>query len=183
MKNTFFDCKAWICLGVLASCVLPLVTGCITYDEGYGYHGDGYGGYGYYGDTGYSRSEYRNHPAYGRPPPPHRDDRYDPQYRPERRDDGGRRGGKGFVATLTARGKAKEVAVNCTISHIVIEANSGNVIINTVVIREGSEKDARPQAVRLSAGERHVIVLGGRRHVTGLRISDSGGGNYSVYVR
>jgi len=86
-----------------------------------------------------------------------------------------------FVGELSAGGDAKEVAVNRVITQCYLEVVSGTVSINTVVIRP--EKTALPQAVRLTPGQLHVIDLGMKRSVTGLRISDSGRGVYRVYVK
>ncbi|MGI5869321.1 MAG: hypothetical protein ACOX9C_07760 [Kiritimatiellia bacterium] len=85
------------------------------------------------------------------------------------------------VGELAAGGGAKEIAVNREISHCYLELVSGTVSINTVVVRP--EKKALPQAVRLAPGQLHTIDLGGKRMVTGFRISDNGRGTYRVIVK
>ncbi len=87
------------------------------------------------------------------------------------------------VADLSARGDAKEVAVNRSIRMVQIECTEGTVIINTIVVREGGAKDPITVARRFNAGEKQDLDLGRVRNVTGLRISDSGRGRYRVNVK
>lgn len=132
------------------------------------------------------------------PPAGHYDlrgDRYDGRYdemrrERDRRDEERRepprrevRYPKGAVvlATLNAGGEAKEVVVNRQISRCYLELVSGTVSINTVVVRP--EKTKLPQTVRLQAGRLHMIDLGGKRAVSGFRISDNGRGVYRVIVQ
>ncbi len=86
-----------------------------------------------------------------------------------------------FVGELNAGGDAKEVVVNRVISQCYLEIVSGTVSINTVVVRP--EKLSLPQTVRLTPGQLHTIDLGGKRSVTGFRISDNGRGVYRVFVK
>ena len=134
----------------------------------------------------------------GGPPAGHYDlrgDRYDGRYdemrrERDRRDEERRepprrevRYPKGAVvlATLNAGGEAKEVVVNRQITRCYLELVSGTVSINTVVVRP--EKTALPQTVRLQEGKLHMIDLGGKRAVSGFRISDNGRGVYRVIVQ
>ena len=80
-----------------------------------------------------------------------------------------------------AGGEAKEVVVNRQITRCYLELVSGTVSINTVVVRP--EKTALPQTVRLQEGKLHMIDLGGKRAVSGFRISDNGRGVYRVIVQ
>ena len=86
------------------------------------------------------------------------------------------------VAQLQGAGGAKEVPVNKGISSIRIRCSEGSVTINTVVIREGGRKSPMAVARNLAVGQEHVLNLGSVRMVTGLRISDGGGGTYEVFV-
>lgn len=85
------------------------------------------------------------------------------------------------LGEFNAGGDAKEVVVNREISRCYLELVSGVVSINTVVVRP--EKTALPQTVRLSEGRLHVVDLGGKRVVSGFRISDNGRGVYRVIVQ
>ncbi len=131
------------------------------------------------------------------PPPPRRDGRWDDDRDHGRRDHGRQdRGGapgavsvktpKGFVlaGSFTASGSAKEMGIPTSkpIKKIRIIPTSGSVIVNTVVLREGTTTKKYPLAVRIAAGETREIDLGGARKATGIRISDGGKGTYNVYV-
>ena len=85
------------------------------------------------------------------------------------------------VATLNAGREAKEVVVNRQITRCYLELVSGTVSINTVVVRP--EKTQLLQTVRLQEGKLHMIDLGGKRAVSGFRISDNGRGVYRVIVQ
>jgi hypothetical protein len=87
------------------------------------------------------------------------------------------------VATLTAGGKAKEVAVNRDVSTVRFTADSGTVVLNTVVVREGAKATPHRVAIKLNAKDSRDYDLGAKVHVTGLRISDSDKGTYTVYVK
>jgi hypothetical protein len=87
------------------------------------------------------------------------------------------------VAELTAGGDAKEVAVNKEISKCMIHVVDGSVTINTLVVREGGRKTPIPVTARIEKGSKHEIDLGGRKNVTGFRISDGGRGTYRVLVK
>lgn len=94
-------------------------------------------------------------------------------------------GSAGFkrVAELTAGGDAKEVAVNRRVRTVRIQAVSGTVTVNTLVVRDGSARRSFPVTRRLAPGEYADVDLGGRENVSGLRISDGGGGRYQVLIR
>jgi len=87
------------------------------------------------------------------------------------------------VGTLTAGGSAKEVGVNRSIETVQIECTDGTVIVNTVVIREGAAKTPITVAQRFNAGDKRDLAVGGKRNVTGLRISDGGRGSYTIRVK
>jgi hypothetical protein len=87
------------------------------------------------------------------------------------------------VATLTASGKAKEVPVNRDVSTVRFTVDSGTVVLNTVVVREGAKTTPHRVAIRLTAKDSRDYELGAKVHVTGLRISDSDKGTYTVYVK
>ena len=85
------------------------------------------------------------------------------------------------IGEYSAGGEAKEVPVNRAISTCYLELVSGTVSINTVVIRP--EKQELPQRARLVPGQLYTIDLGGKRNVSGFRISDNGRGVYRVIVK
>ena len=87
------------------------------------------------------------------------------------------------VADLTAVGDAKEVAVNRQASKVRIVVQQGEVIINTLVVREGAGKTPITVARKFALKETCDLDLGNRKMVTGFRISDGGGGRYRVYVK
>jgi hypothetical protein len=87
------------------------------------------------------------------------------------------------VATLTAGGDAKEVAVNQQISKVVIKCIDGSVIINTVVVRDGGNKTPHSVGAKLNQGEEQQITVGNQVNCSGLRISDDGRGQYVVRVK
>jgi hypothetical protein len=87
------------------------------------------------------------------------------------------------VATLTAGGKAKEVPVNRDVSSVRFTADSGTVVLNTVVVREGAKATPHRVAIKLTAKNSRDYDLGAKTHVTGFRISDSDKGTYTVYVK
>lgn len=142
-----------------------------------------------------------HHPAWSEPQQHHRrdvrpddrhdrDDRHHPRARHDDRRDGGHAGtppqaGWSRVRSYTAGGSAKETGSPSSgpIRKIRIVATSGSVIVNTLVVREGSSKTPHRLAVRLAAGESREIDLGSARRVTGLRISDGGKGTYEIQVR
>ncbi len=84
---------------------------------------------------------------------------------------------------LQASGGAKEVEVNQSVKHILIKVKDGEVIIQTLVVRQGGNKTPYPVGRRMAKGEHHIIDLPERVMVTGFRISDGGGGRYEVHVR
>jgi len=87
------------------------------------------------------------------------------------------------VADLRAGGGAKEVVVNDTVSAFRLVCVEGEVIVNTVVVREGGKKTPHKVARKLLKGQEHVITLNTRKPVSGLRISDQARGRYIVHKR
>ena len=87
------------------------------------------------------------------------------------------------VAELTATGGPKEVALDQEAKWCMIRVMKGTVIINTIVVREGAKKTPITVAKRLNKGDKHVVDLGPKRRITGLRISDDAGGTYRVYLK
>ncbi|MFP7753047.1 hypothetical protein ACLG6S_00045 [Thermodesulfobacteriota bacterium B35] len=86
------------------------------------------------------------------------------------------------ITQLGAGGGAKEVAVNRDVSKVRFICRNAPVIINTVVMREGGKKTPFTMGKRFAVDEEFVLDLGGRHHVTGLRISDDLKGSYLVQV-
>jgi hypothetical protein len=87
------------------------------------------------------------------------------------------------VGEQTAGGEAKELSVDREITKIRIECVEGSVIVNTVVVRKGGQKDPHKLATRIEKGDSREITLESKTKVTGLRISDDGRGRYKVSVR
>ena len=87
------------------------------------------------------------------------------------------------VATLTAVGAPKEVAVNRTASRCRIECTDGSVIVNTVVVRQNEQKTGHTVGQRIEKDKSVEFSIGDRIAVTGLRISDDGGGTYVVSLK
>jgi len=87
------------------------------------------------------------------------------------------------LATLTAGGGAKEVAVNMDCDQFLIHIKEGPVIINTIVVREGSKTTPIRIGQRFEKGQKHEFSIPSKVRVTGLRISDDGRGQYEVFVR
>ncbi len=84
---------------------------------------------------------------------------------------------------FTAGKDAKEVPINHQISEVQIVCVEGSVIINTIVVREGSKTSPIRVAARLNKGDTHVVRVGDKINVSGLRISDDGRGRYVVRAR
>ena len=175
-------------LPVLAAIPAALLcTSCIEDDWDDDYYGTRRGPrYGYYDryddyDDGY-RAGYEDR---------RRDERYD-----RRRDDRHRRDDrrdaparphipKGFVrAGSYSAGGAVEAPIptSKTIKQVLIAATSGNVAVNTMVLREGAAKTSYTVSAQLAAGQTRMIELGGRHQATGLRVSTGGRGTFDVYV-
>ena len=163
-----------------------LCTSCIEDDWDDDYYGTRRGPrYGYYDryddyDDGY-RAGYEDR---------RRDERYD-----RRRDDRHHRGDdrgparphipSGFVrAGSYSAGGAVEAPIptSKTIKQVLIAATSGNVAVNTMVLREGAAKTSYTVSAQLAAGQTRMIELGGRHQATGLRVSTGGRGTFDVYV-
>jgi hypothetical protein len=87
------------------------------------------------------------------------------------------------LASLSAGSGAKEVAVNRECREFQIRIKEGSVIFNTIVVREGGKTTPIRVARRFEKGGKHEFVLPAKTHVTGLRISDDGRGQYDVFVR
>ena len=163
-----------------------LCTSCIEDDWDDDYYGTRRGPrYGYYDryddyDDGY-RAGYEDR---------RRDERYDRRH-DERRHHGDDRGSarphipSGFVrAGSYSAGGAIEAPIptSKTIKQVLIAATSGNVAVNTMVLREGAAKTSYTVSARLAAGETRMIELGGRHQATGIRVSTGGKGTFDVYV-
>lgn len=86
------------------------------------------------------------------------------------------------VADLKAGGDAKEVAVDRSIGGVLIRCTEGTVIINTIVLRSGGSKNPIAVSARINKGEDRIVEFG-EQNVSGLRISDDGGGTYIVFVQ
>ncbi len=86
------------------------------------------------------------------------------------------------ISQQHAGGGAKEVAVNRDITKVQFTCRDAPVIINTVVMREGGRKTPFRIGKKFAVNETFVLSLGGRHHVTGLRISDDLKGRYVVRV-
>lgn len=87
------------------------------------------------------------------------------------------------IAEFTAGGTAKEVSVTEPVRAIRIQASSGTVVLNTVVIRDGAARRSIPVTRRLAAGEYVDLPLQSGENISGLRISDGANGRYRVLVR
>lgn len=91
------------------------------------------------------------------------------------------------IASLSANGKdAQEVAIPSdrpSISVIRIVVTEGSVIINTIVVRKGNDKDAITVGERIEKGNFKEISVGDAVPATGLRISHDGRGQYDVEVK
>ncbi len=93
------------------------------------------------------------------------------------------KGGWHALGDFQTGGEAKEVACNREASRCAIYVLEGDVIINTLVVREGGKKTPIRVTVRLAKGQKpHVISLGAKRLITGFRISDGARGKYRVSV-
>jgi len=87
------------------------------------------------------------------------------------------------VASFTAVGGGKEVALTSPISEVRFKCTAGMVIINTIVIRNGGQGTQVTIGVEMNAGQEHVRQVGDKVPTTGIRIGDDGGGQYEVYVK
>lgn len=157
--------------------LLPfLAASCVT-EDWYDYYDDGYyPTHGHYEGSGYGRPH--------RPPPP--DDRYDRDRRGRDERPSRSNAGSGFARAGSFRaGSAVEcgIPVSRPISKVRLVGTAGVVSVNSVVVREGSQKTQHKVVRRLNDGETIDIDLGGSRSATGLRISATGNGAYEVYVR
>ena len=174
-------------LPVLAAIPAALLcTSCIEDDWDDDYYGTRRGPrYGYYDryddyDDGY-RAGYEDR---------RRDERYDRRHddRHHRGDDRGPARPhipSGFVrAGSYSAGGAVEAPIptSKTIKQVLIAATSGNVAVNTMVLREGAAKTSYTVSAQLAAGQTRMIELGGRHQATGLRVSTGGRGTFDVYV-
>ena len=73
----------------------------------------------------------------------------------------------------TATRPVKTIRVTC---------ESGNVVINTAVVREGAAATSFTVARRLGPGQSAEIPLDRHRRPTGFRFGTSGGGTFRVYL-
>lgn len=89
------------------------------------------------------------------------------------------------VAELTAKGGAHEIKLDKVkeASWLMIHAIEGHVVVNTVVLREGGKKTPITVATSLNKDQKKEVSLGGRKQLTGIRISNTGGGKYRVYLK
>lgn len=87
------------------------------------------------------------------------------------------------VASLSAGAGAKEVAINRDVRDFRIVCTEGSVIINTIVVREGSKTTPVTIAQRLNKDDKREFSIPAKAYVTGLRISDDGRGQYAVHVK
>lgn len=86
------------------------------------------------------------------------------------------------VAELTASKKAAEVTVGREISRVRITCIDESVIINVVAVRHGRRFTQVIVGKQLVKGKNVAFEVGGRKHVTGLRIGHALKGRYEVYV-
>jgi hypothetical protein len=87
------------------------------------------------------------------------------------------------LGELQAGKEPAEVTVNREISKVRIICKAETLVINTVVVREGAAKTPIEVAKKFAKDEEYVVDLGGRKMVTGLRISNPGTGRYLLSVR
>jgi len=88
------------------------------------------------------------------------------------------------LGDFTTGGGAKEIAVNREVSEIAIDVKEGQVIINTIWVREGAQKTEITVAKAMNKGDKtHFIKLDGSRNVTGFRVSDGARGRYRISVK
>jgi hypothetical protein len=87
------------------------------------------------------------------------------------------------VGEARAGGDAKEFSISGRADTVRIICLEGTVIINTLVVREGGEREHFPVTRRLNAGESVDVPLNRQRNITGFRISDGGRGRYEVQMR
>ncbi len=88
-----------------------------------------------------------------------------------------------LIGSSPATDGATEFKVDRQISNCRMTCSDGKVIINTLVVRRGSDK--KPIAVRanIKAGESVEIPISPPANVTGFRISHEGRGTFNVYVK
>ncbi len=88
------------------------------------------------------------------------------------------------VEEISADGKnAREVAVNRRTSAVRIKCIEGSVIINTIVRRDGGNKQSYTVGQRLNKDESRTIEFGDKVNVSGFRISEDGRGRYRIEVK
>lgn len=125
------------------------------------------------------QSQYPQNP--GRPYPqqqPYRQDgfRQQPQQRGSHRQNDKWQ----VISQQRAAGSAKEVSFN-GYSQCKIECTGGRVVLNTVVVRRGGKKQSITARASLGPGQEWNVPVD--QWVTGIRISDGGGGTYRVCCR
>ena len=136
----------------------------------------------------------RHYDDYDRPPPRHYDDYDRPRDSETRHDRESPRNDnavrpasapKGYVLSGAYTAKGGVEAGNPAkkpVKTVRLFCVSGSVVINTMVVREGTAKTPIPVLARLSPGQWHEIPLPNPRSATGFRFGTSGGGVFQVFV-
>jgi hypothetical protein len=87
------------------------------------------------------------------------------------------------VADLKAGGGPKDVKVTGSVSRILLRCDSGAVTVNTLFVVEKDRKTPLPVTTEFKEGDARVIDLQQNVSVSALRVTDAGGGSYSVHVK
>jgi hypothetical protein len=88
-----------------------------------------------------------------------------------------------MIGSAPGGGDATEFRVDRPVSACRLFCRDGIVIINTLVVRRGGDKQFIPVQARLNTGETTEVPISGPPHVTGFRISHEGRGIFDVYVK
>ena len=88
-----------------------------------------------------------------------------------------------FIGSATASDEATEFKLNRHVSACRLICSEGNLIINTLVVRRGNNKQFMPVKARLKTGQTTDLTITGKAPVTGFRISHQGQGTFEVYVK
>ncbi len=87
------------------------------------------------------------------------------------------------IGSFSADGKSKEMTLDAQIEFCKIKCTGGEIRINTLIVMTDNDKvPFRPRAV-LKSGEEHTVKFEKKLNVHLLRLSDSNGGAYEVYVK
>ncbi len=113
------------------------------------------------------------------PPPPPPEPRQAPPPPPPRHKDQN----WVVIGSASAAGDATEFRVDRPITACRLLCREGAVIINTLVIRRGGDKQPIPVRARLNRGEAWETPITGPSRVTGFRISHQGRGVFDVLVK